>query len=195
MRKGAVTRKTNETEIIVEVDLDGAGLAKIATGVGFFDHMLDQLARHSLIDITVSAKGDLQIDDHHTVEDVGIALGQALKQALGDKRGLTRYADCLLPMDETLTRVALDVSGRPFLVFRADFPTAKIGTFDTELVREFFQALAINAGLTLHVETLYGANSHHIAESCFKGVARALGAALAIDQRQASRIPSTKGAL
>jgi len=195
MRKGAVTRKTNETEIVVEVDLDGAGAAKIATGVGFFDHMLDQLARHSLIDITVSAKGDLQIDDHHTVEDVGIALGQALKQALGDKRGLTRYADCLLPMDETLTRVALDVSGRPFLVFRADFPTAKIGTFDTELVREFFQALAINAGLTLHVETLYGANSHHIAESCFKGVARALGAALAIDQRQASRIPSTKGAL
>ena len=195
MRKGAVTRKTNETEIVVEVDLDGAGAAKIATGVGFLDHMLDQLARHSLIDITVSAKGDLQIDDHHTVEDVGIALGQALKQALGDKRGLTRYADCLLPMDETLTRVALDVSGRPFLVFRADFPTAKIGTFDTELVREFFQALAINAGLTLHIETLYGANSHHIAESCFKGVARALGAALAIDQRQASRIPSTKGAL
>jgi len=195
MRKGAVTRKTNETEIIVEVDLDGAGLAKIATGVGFFDHMLDQLARHSLVDITVSAKGDLQIDDHHTVEDVGIALGQALKQALGDKRGLTRYADCLLPMDETLTRVALDVSGRPFLVFRVDFPTAKIGAFDTELVREFFQALAINAGLTLHIETLYGANSHHIAESCFKGVARALGAALAIDQRQASRIPSTKGAL
>ena len=195
MRKGAVTRKTNETEIIVEVDLDGAGLAKIATGVGFFDHMLDQLARHSLVDITVSAKGDLQIDDHHTVEDVGIALGQALKQALGDKRGLTRYADCLLPMDETLTRVALDVSGRPFLLFRVDFPTAKIGAFDTELVREFFQALAINAGLTLHIETLYGANSHHIAESCFKGVARALGAALAIDQRQASRIPSTKGAL
>ena len=195
MRKGAVTRKTNETEIIVEVDLDGAGLAKIATGVGFFDHMLDQLARHSLIDITVSAKGDLQIDDHHTVEDVGIALGQALKQALGDKRGLTRYADCLLPMDETLTRVALDVSGRPFLLFRVDFPTAKIGAFDTELVREFFQALAINAGLTLHVETLYGANSHHIAESCFKGVARALGAALAIDPRQAARIPSTKGAL
>jgi imidazoleglycerol-phosphate dehydratase len=195
MRKGAVTRKTNETEIVVEVDLDGAGLGKIATGVGFFDHMLDQLARHSLVDITVSAKGDLQIDDHHTVEDVGIALGQALKQALGDKRGLTRYADCLLPMDETLTRVALDVSGRPFLVFRADFPTAKIGAFDTELVREFFQALAINAGLTLHIETLYGANSHHIAESCFKGVAKALGAALAIDTRQASRIPSTKGAL
>jgi imidazoleglycerol-phosphate dehydratase len=195
MRKGAVSRKTNETEIAVEVDLDGAGLGNIATGVGFFDHMLDQLARHSLVDITVSAKGDLQIDDHHTVEDVGIALGQSLKQALGDKRGLTRYADCLLPMDETLTRVALDVSGRPFLVFRTEFPTAKIGTFDTELVREFFQAFAINAGLTLHIETLYGDNSHHIAESCFKGVARALGAALAIDARQASRIPSTKGAL
>jgi imidazoleglycerol-phosphate dehydratase len=195
MRKAAVTRKTNETEIAVEVDLDGSGAAKVATGVGFFDHMLDQLARHSLIDMTVSARGDLHIDDHHTVEDVGIALGQALKQALGDKRGLTRYADCLLPMDETLTRVAIDVSGRPFLVFRTEFPTPKIGTFDTELVREFFQAFAINGGLTLHIETLYGANSHHIAESCFKGVARSLGAALAIDARQASRVPSTKGAL
>ncbi|HXT09626.1 MAG TPA: imidazoleglycerol-phosphate dehydratase HisB [Roseiarcus sp.] len=195
MRKAAVTRKTNETEIAVEIDLDGAGVAKVATGVGFFDHMLDQLARHSLIDMNVSAKGDLHIDDHHTVEDVGIALGQALKQALGDKRGLTRYADCLLPMDEALTRVAVDVSGRPFLVFGAEFPTPKIGTFDTELVREFFQAFAINGGLTLHIETLYGANSHHIAESCFKGVARALGAALAIDARQSSRVPSTKGAL
>ena len=195
MRKAAVTRRTNETEIAVEIDLDGSGVAKIATGVGFFDHMLDQLARHASIDMTVSAKGDLHIDDHHTVEDVGIALGQALKQALGDKRGLTRYADSLLPMDETLTRVALDVSGRPFLVFRTDFPTAKIGAFDTELVREFFQAFAMNAGLTLHIETIYGDNSHHIAESCFKGVARALGAALAIDPRQASRIPSTKGAL
>src|SRR5271156_5475651 len=195
MRKGAVTRKTKETSIEVGLDLDGSGVADVTTGIGFFDHMLDQLARHSLVDITIRAEGDRHIDDHHTVEDVGIALGQALKQALGDKRGLTRYGDCLLPMDETLTRVALDVSGRPFLVFRTDFPTAKIGTFDTELVREFFQALAMNAGLTLHVETLYGANSHHIAESCFKGVARALGAALAIDQRQASRIPSTKGAL
>jgi imidazoleglycerol-phosphate dehydratase len=195
MRKAAVTRKTNETEISVELDLDGSGAAKVGTGIGFFDHMLDQLARHSLIDMSVSAKGDLHIDDHHTVEDVGIALGQALKQALGDKRGLTRYADCLLPMDETLTRVAVDVSGRPFLVFGAEFPTAKIGTFDTELVREFFQAFAINGGLTLHVETLHGRNSHHIAESCFKGVARALGAALAIDPRQAQRIPSTKGAL
>ena len=195
MRKGAVSRKTNETAIEVEIDLDGSGEAKIVTGVGFFDHMLEQLARHSLVDIAVQAKGDLHIDDHHTVEDVGIALGQALKQALGDKRGVTRYADCLLPMDEALTRVAVDVSGRPFLVFRADFPTQKIGTFDVELVREFFQALAVNGGLTLHVENLYGANSHHIAESCFKGVARALGAALAVDPRQAARIPSTKGAL
>ncbi len=195
MRKGVVSRKTNETAIDVEVDLDGAGAAKIATGVGFFDHMLDQLARHSLVDIAISAQGDLFIDDHHTVEDVGIALGQAIREALGDKRGLTRYADCLLPMDETLTRVAIDVSGRPFLVFRTAFPTAKIGTFDAELVREFFQAFAMNAGLTLHIETLYGVNSHHIAESCFKGVARALGAALAIDERQAARIPSTKGAL
>ena len=195
MRKGAISRKTNETAIDVEVDLDGSGASRIATGVGFFDHMLDQLARHSLIDITVSAAGDLHIDDHHTVEDVGIALGQAIRQALGDKRGLARYADSLLPMDETLTRVAIDVSGRPFLVFRTTFPTAKIGTFDTELVREFFQAFAMNAGVTLHIETLYGLNSHHIAESCFKGVARALGAALAIDSRQAERIPSTKGAL
>jgi len=195
MRTGKVTRKTNETEIAVEVNLDGTGASQIATGVGFFDHMLDQLARHSLMDLTVSAKGDLHIDDHHTVEDVGIALGQAIKQALGDKRGLTRYADCLLPMDETLTRVAVDVSGRPFLVFRTEFPSPKIGTFDTELVREFFQALAINGGLTLHIETLYGLNSHHIAESCFKGAARALGAALAIDPLQAARIPSTKGAL
>ena len=195
MRKSAISRKTNETSSAVEVNLDGAGAAKIATGVGFFDHMLDQLARHSLVDMTIAAKGDLHIDDHHTVEDVGIALGQAIRQALGDKRGVVRYADCLLPMDETLTRVALDVSGRPFLVFRTQFPTPKIGTFDTELVREFFQAFAMNSGITLHIETLYGANSHHIAESCFKGVARALGAALAVDPRQASRIPSTKGAL
>ena len=195
MRKSAISRKTNETQIEVEVDLDGAGVGKIATGIGFFDHMLDQLSRHSLVDMTISAAGDLHIDDHHTVEDVGIALGQALRQALGDKRGVTRYADCLLPMDETLTRVAVDVSGRPFLVFKTAFPTAKIGTFDTELVREFFQAFAMNSGITLHVETLYGLNSHHIAESCFKGVARALGAALAIDPRQAARIPSTKGAL
>ncbi len=195
MRRGAISRKTNETEISVEIDLDGSGVGTIATGIGFFDHMLDQLARHSLIDMTISAKGDLHIDDHHTVEDVGIALGQALRQALADKRGVTRYADCLLPMDDTLTRVAIDVSGRPFLVFHTLFPTAKIGTFDTELVREFFQAFAMNSGVTLHIETLYGLNSHHITESCFKGVARALGAAIAIDPRQAARIPSTKGAL
>jgi imidazoleglycerol-phosphate dehydratase len=195
MRKGAVARQTKETSIEVSLDLDGAGASEIATGIGFFDHMLDQLARHSLIDIAIRAEGDRHIDDHHTVEDVGIAIGQALRQALGDKRGLTRYADCLLPMDECLTRVALDVSGRPFLVFRVEFPTQKIASFDVELVREFFQALAVNAGLTLHIDNLYGANSHHIAESCFKGVARALGAALAIDPRQASRVPSTKGAL
>src|ERR1700759_1710712 len=190
MRKGAITRKTKETSIEVDLDLDGSGLADITTGVGFFDHMLDQLARHSLIDIKIRADGDRHIDDHHTVEDVGIALGQALAKALGDKRGLTRYADCLLPMDETLTRVAVDISARPFLVFKVDFPTEKIGAFDTQLVREFFQALAIHSGLTLHIETLYGANSHHIAESCFKGVARALGAAVAIDARQAERVPS-----
>ena len=195
MRQASISRKTRETEISVAVTLDGAGKADIATGVGFFDHMLDQLARHSLIDMTIRAKGDMHIDDHHTVEDVGIALGEALRKALGDKRGIARYADCLLPMDETLTRVALDISARPFLVFDVAFPTEKIGAFDTQLVREFFQAFAMNAGLTLHVATLYGANSHHIAESCFKGVARALGAALAIDPRQAGHIPSTKGAL
>ena len=195
MRQGAITRKTKETAIEASVSLDGSGKADVKTGIGFFDHMLDQIARHSLIDIRVVAQGDLHIDDHHTVEDVGIALGHAILQAMGDKRGLVRYADCLLPMDETLTRVALDVSGRPFLVFKVDFPTEKIGTFDTQLVREFFQAFAVNAGLTLHVENLYGANSHHIAESCFKGVARALGAALAIDPRQGDRVPSTKGAL
>ncbi|MGD1017439.1 MAG: imidazoleglycerol-phosphate dehydratase HisB [Roseiarcus sp.] len=195
MRKGAISRKTNETAIEAAVDLDGSGKANVSTGVGFFDHMLEQLARHSLIDIAIRAEGDRHVDDHHTVEDVGIALGQALAQALGDKRGIARFADCLTPMDEALTRVALDVSGRPFLVFRVEFPTEKIGAFDVELTREFFQALSVHAGLTLHVESLYGANSHHIAESCFKGVARALGAALAIDQRQGQRIPSTKGAL
>ncbi len=195
MRKGAVARKTKETSIEASLDLDGSGISDVSTGVGFFDHMLDQLARHSLIDMTVRAVGDRHIDDHHTVEDVGIALGQALAKALGDKKGLARYADCLLPMDETLTRVAVDVSGRPFLVFRTEFPTERIGAFDSQLVREFFQAFAGNAGLTLHIETLYGVNSHHIAESCFKGVARALKAAVALDPRQAERIPSTKGAL
>ena len=195
MRSASVTRKTNETDIDIDLLLDGDGKADIHTGIGFFDHMLDQIARHSLINLTIRAKGDLHIDQHHTVEDVGIALGQALTKALGDKRGIVRYADCLLPMDEALTRVALDLSGRPFLVFKVNFPASKIGAFDTELVREFFQALAVHAQMTLHIETLYGANSHHIAESCFKGAARALGAAIAIDPRQAERIPSTKGAL
>lgn len=195
MRTGRIERRTNETDITVAVDLDGTGQSAMSTGVGFFDHMLDQLARHSLIDIAVTAKGDLHIDDHHTVEDVGIALGQAIRTALGERRGIVRYADALLPMDETLTRVAVDVSGRPFLVFRTTFPREKIGTFDTELVEEFFRALAVNAGLTLHIETLYGANAHHIAESCFKGVARALGAAVAVDPRRAGTVPSTKGSL
>ncbi len=195
MRKGQITRTTRETDITVSVDLDGTGRAEVATGVGFFDHMLDQIARHGMIDLTVKAKGDLHIDDHHTVEDVGIALGQAVRQALGDMKGITRYADVHLPMDETLTRVALDVSGRPFLVFRTEFPRDKIGTFDTELVREFFQAFAMNSGVTLHVETLYGDNAHHIAESCFKGLARALRVAFAIDPRRANEIPSTKGVL
>lgn len=195
MRSATIERKTNETEIKVSVDLDGSGKAVLATGVGFFDHMLDQIARHAMIDLTVTAKGDLHVDDHHTVEDVGIALGQAIRQALGDRRGITRYADVHLPMDEALTRVAVDVSGRPYLVFRATFPSPKIGTFDTELVEEFFRALAFNAGLTLHVETLYGGNSHHIAESCFKGVARALKAAFARDPRLGDVVPSTKGSL
>ncbi len=195
MRTADITRKTNETDIALSVHLDGSGRAEIATGIGFFDHMLELFARHSLIDLTVRAKGDLHVDFHHTVEDVGIALGQAVLKALGDKKGLARYASLDLPMDETLTRIAVDVSGRPFLVFRTSFPAPKIGEFDTELVREFFQAFAMNAGLTLHVETLYGANAHHIAESCFKGLARALRAALAVDPREGGRIPSTKGAL
>ena len=195
MRSGTVNRRTNETDIAVSLTLDGSGKAEIATGVGFFDHMLELFARHSLIDLSVTVKGDTHIDDHHSVEDAGIALGEAVKQALGDKKGIRSYADIHLPMDETLTRVAVDVSGRPFLVFRTRFEAQKIGTFDTELVREFFQAFAINAGLTLHVETLYGDNAHHIAESCFKGLARALRQALEVDPREGGRIPSTKGAL
>ncbi len=195
MRRATVKRQTNETSIEVDVDLDGTGAAEIATGVGFFDHMLDQVARHGLLDLTVKAEGDLNIDDHHTVEDTGIALGQAIREALGDKRGITRYADVHLPMDEALTRVALDFSGRPFLVFRTAFSHGKIGTFDTELVREFFQALATHAQMTLHIETLYGQNDHHIAESCFKGVARALRTAVSIDDRSRDRVPSTKGSL
>jgi imidazoleglycerol-phosphate dehydratase len=195
MRNGAVTRKTKETGIDVSVDLDGSGLAKIATGIGFFDHMLEQLARHSLIDIEIRATGDLHIDQHHTVEDTGIALGQAVRQALGGMAGIARYADVLLPMDETLTRVAVDISGRPFLVFRTKFARAKIGAFDSELVREFFQAFANHAAMTIHVETLYGENAHHIAESSFKGLARALRAAVALDPRERGAIPSTKGSL
>ena len=195
MRQATIKRETAETRIALSLDLDGTGRAAIATGIGFLDHMLTLLARHSLIDLTVDAKGDREVDDHHTAEDVGIALGQAFRQALGDKKGITRYADCLMPMDETLTRVALDISGRPFLVFRTDFPAAKIGTFDAELVREWFQAFAINAGVTLHVETLYGANGHHIAESCFKGLARVLRQAVAIDAQAKDRVPSTKGTL
>ncbi len=195
MRAAFVSRKTKETEIEASVELDGVGLAMISTGIGFFDHMLEQLARHSLIDIGISAKGDLHIDKHHTVEDVGITLGQAIRQALGERAGIARYADALLPMDETLTRVAIDVSGRPFLVFKTEFPRPKIGEFDVELVREFFQAFAMNAGVTLHVETLYGANAHHISESCFKGLARALRLAIALDPRQNGAIPSTKGSL
>ena len=183
------------TRIDVELSIDGTGKVDISTGVGFFDHMLEQLARHSLMDLTVKAEGDLHIDFHHTVEDTGIAIGQALRQAMGDLRGITRYADVHLPMDETMTSVALDVSGRAFLVFRTSFHTPRIGEFDTQLVREFFQAFAMNAGITLHIETLYGENDHHISESCFKGVARALGTALRIDPRQQDRVPSTKGTL
>ena len=194
-RTGEVSRKTNETDIAVRVDLDGTGSSKIATGVGFFDHMLEQLSRHSLIDMDIEANGDLHIDDHHTVEDTGIAIGIALAKALGERRGIVRYASLDLAMDETLTRAAVDVSGRPFLVWNADFSSPKIGTFDTELCREFFQALAQNAGITLHVTNHYGANNHHIAETCFKAVARVLRSAIEIDQRQADRIPSTKGTL
>ncbi len=195
MRTASVARSTKETEIRVTLDLDGLGQARIATGVGFLDHMLEQIARHAPMDLDVAAKGDLHIDAHHTTEDVGIALGQALARALGDKRGIRRYASVDLPMDEALTRVALDISGRPFLVWRTAFPTARIGEFDTELVREFFQALAVHGGLTLHVETFYGANSHHIAESCFKALARALGEAVSLDPRRADAVPSTKGRL
>lgn len=194
-RRATIARKTSETDVTLTVDLDGTGKGTIATGVGFLDHMLDLLARHSLIDMDISAKGDIHIDFHHTTEDVGIALGQAVREALGDMKGITRYADVAMPMDETLTRVAVDVSGRPFLVWKTDFPAQKVGDFDTELVREFFQGFATHAAITLHVETLYGANAHHIAESCFKGLARVLRTALAVDPRTADRVPSTKGSL
>ena len=195
MRKATITRKTAETEIAVEIDLDGSGSYANDTGVGFFDHMLDQLSRHSLIDLKVTAKGDLHIDDHHTVEDTGIALGQALAKALGDKRGIRRYGHFALAMDDAQVACALDLSGRPWLVWNVDFPTAKVGTFDTELVREFFQALSTHGGITLHVDRIHGINSHHIAEAAFKSVARALRMAVEPDPRAAGVLPSTKGAL
>ena len=194
-RQATIQRKTKETEITASVDLDGSGQFDVATGIGFLDHMLEQLARHSMIDITLQAKGDLHIDFHHTAEDSGIVLGQAVAKALGDKKGIARYGMAYLPMDETLTRVALDVSGRPFLVWDVDFTRSKIGEMDTELFREWFQAFAQHAGITLHVETLYGENSHHIAETCYKALARALRQAIAIDPRQSGRVPSTKGQL
>jgi imidazoleglycerol-phosphate dehydratase len=194
-RTAKLARKTNETAIEVEVDLDGSGRYDIATGIGFFDHMLEQLSRHSLIDMTVRAKGDLHIDDHHTVEDTGIALGQAVSRALGERKGIRRYASIDLAMDETLTRAALDVSGRPYLVWKVEFSRPKVGGFDTELFKEFFQAFAQNAGITLHVWNHYGENNHHIAETCFKAVARALRAAVETDPRQPQAVPSTKGTL
>ena len=195
MRKAKITRKTAETEISAEVDLDGTGSYDCQTGVGFFDHMLDQLARHSLIDIAVRAKGDTHIDDHHTVEDVGIALGQALARGLGDKAGIRRYGHFRLAMDDAQVACALDLSARPFLIWNLPFPTGKIGAFDTELVREFFQALATHGGITLHVDLIHGLNSHHIAEAAFKAVARALREAVEPDPRMAGALPSTKGAL
>jgi len=195
MRRAQITRTTAETDINVEINLDGTGIYDNKTGVGFFDHMLDQLSRHALIDMTVRCNGDLHIDDHHTVEDVGIALGQALTQAMGDKRGIVRYGACLLPMDDALVRAALDLSARPYLVWNVELPTAQIGTFDTELVREFFQAFATHGGITLHVDQLHGLNSHHIAEAAFKAVARALRDALEQDPRKSDAIPSTKGML
>lgn len=195
MRNASLKRKTNETDISVTVDIDGTGQADFETGIGFLDHMLEQVARHSMMDISLKAKGDLHVDQHHTTEDSGIALGQALTKALGDKKGITRYASVLLPMDEALTRVALDISGRPFLVWKVELTRPKIGDMDTELFREWFQAFAQNAGLTLHVECLYGDNNHHMIESCYKGLARALRTAVSIDPHQADRVPSTKGTL
>ncbi|MDH3665720.1 MAG: imidazoleglycerol-phosphate dehydratase HisB [Paracoccaceae bacterium] len=195
MRQASLKRKTAETEIAVEMNLDGTGAYENQTGVGFFDHMLDQLARHSLIDLKLTAKGDTHIDDHHTVEDCGIALGKALAEALGDKRGIRRYGSCLLPMDDTMVRAALDLSGRPYLAWEVPFTAPKIGSFDTELVREFFTAFAMNGGITLHVDLIRGINSHHIAEAAFKAVARSLREAVETDPRKADAIPSTKGQL
>ena len=195
MRKASLDRKTTETQIAVSINLDGTGAFDVKSGVGFLDHMLELLSRHSLIDIKLRAKGDTHIDFHHTTEDIGIALGQAFAKALSDRKGIRRYADCFLPMDEALTRAAIDVSGRPYQIWKVEFARPKIGEFDTELVREWFQAFAMNAGVTLHVQTLYGDNCHHIAESCFKALARVLRGAIEIDPRQKDRIPSTKGSL
>ena len=195
MRTASITRKTAETEINVEINLDGTGSYDNQTGVGFFDHMLDQLSRHSLIDMTIRAQGDLHIDDHHTVEDTGIAIGQALVKALGDKKGILRYGHFALAMDDTQVSTALDLSARPFFVWNCDMPSPKIGTFDTELVREFFQAISTHGGITLHIDKIHGFNSHHIAEATFKSVARALRMAVEIDPRMAGTLPSTKGAL
>ena len=195
MRTGTITRSTSETSIEVTVNLDGTGVYDVQTGVGFFDHMLEQLSRHSLIDLTVRTKGDLHIDAHHTVEDTGIAIGQAFAQALGEKRGIRRYGEALSPMDETLTRVALDISGRPWLVWKSRFTQAQLGTMDTEMFEHFCHSFAQAAGITLHIETLYGTNNHHIAESIFKGLARALRTATEIDPRKADAVPSTKGVL
>ena len=195
MREGSVTRKTKETSIEVRVNLDGSGIYDVSTGIGFLDHMLEQLSRHSLMDLYVRAEGDLHIDFHHTTEDTGIAIGQAVNQALGDNAGITRFASAHIPMDETLSRVALDISARPYLIWRVDFSKPKLGDMDTELFKEWFQAFAQAAGVTLHVENLYGENNHHIVESCFKGLARALRIATTIDPRAADVVPSTKGTL
>jgi imidazoleglycerol-phosphate dehydratase len=195
MRTASIHRKTNETDIAVEINLDGTGVYEVATGIGFLDHMLEQLSRHSLIDLKLKALGDLHIDQHHTTEDSGIALGEAVAKALGDRRGITRYGHAYAPMDETLTRSAIDISGRPYLVWKIEFSQEKLGDFDTELFREWFHAFAGSAGITLHVETLYGRNNHHIIESAFKATARALRAAVTIDPRKADSVPSTKGTL
>ena len=195
MRKGSVERKTKETEIAVSVDLDGSGRSEIATGIGFLDHMLEQLSRHSLIDLTCKAKGDLHIDFHHTTEDTGIALGEAVAKALGSRTGIRRWGEATVPMDETLTRVALDASNRPYLVWKVAFPKPKLGEMDTELFKEWFQAFAQNAGVCLHIENLYAENSHHIVETCFKGLARALRQAVTPDERLEGSVASTKGSL
>ena len=195
MRTGSVDRNTKETKISVSLDLDGTGQYDVSTGIGFLDHMLEQLSRHSLIDLTVKAEGDLHIDFHHTTEDTGIAIGEAFAEALGDRKGITRYGSAYIPMDETLSRVALDISNRPYLIWRVEFTKPKLGDMDTELFKEWFQAFAQAAGITLHVENLYGENNHHIVESCYKGIARALRQAIEIDPRKADEVPSTKGVL